>query len=117
MIKTKTERTEEKIMEKVKDYTGIYSILDMKWELTQGLKFILKLEWLKILFNSLDWYTESFCNNYSCQHRYAYETLYSQIEFWGFFEGIFRKIFVIQPLHYANKVSHFVMCKLINGGK
>ena len=40
MIKTKTEKTEEKIMEKVKDYTGIYSIWDIKWELTQGLKFI-----------------------------------------------------------------------------
>ena len=104
-------------MKQLQDYTGIYSIWDLKWELKQGLKFILKLEWLKILFESLTWYKEAFCNNYSCELGNSYETLYSQIEFWGLFEGIFRKIFVTVPLHNASKVSHFIMCKLVNGEK
>ena len=81
----------ENKMKQLQDYTGIYSIWDLKWELKQGLKFILKLEWLKILFESLTWYKEAFCNNYSCELGNSYETLYSQIEFWGLFEGIFRK--------------------------
>jgi len=101
-------------MNTVKEYTNIYNYGDMKYQLNAGLKFIVKLEWLKILFQSLSYYKESMCNNYRCERGYAYETLYFQIEFWGLFEGTFRKVFVIQPLHYANKVSHFVMCKLIN---
>jgi|TARA_R100001463_G_C3410291_1_gene209042 hypothetical protein len=105
------------MLSEIKEFTGVHNLWDLKWEFKQGLKFILKLEFLKILFNSCTWYKEALCNNYSCERGYAYETLYQQIEFWGLFEGIFRKVFVIQPLHYSNKVSHFVMCKLVNGGK
>ena len=104
-------------MNNLQDYTGIYSKADLKYEIKTGFKFIMKLEWIIILIKSFTYYKEAFCNNYSCERGYAYETLYSQIEFWGLFEGIFRKVFVIQPLHYSNKVSHFVMCKLVNGGK
>ena len=101
-------------MEKVKDYTNIYTLWDMKFELRQGLKFVLKLEFLKIFLQSLSWYKEVVCNNYSCETGIAYETLYSQIEFWGLVEGTFRKVFLIQPQHYVNIVSHFVICKGIN---
>ena len=103
-----------KKMENVKDYLSIYSINDLKYELKVGAKFIAKFDWLKILFSSISWYTGYTCNKYTCERGTAYETLSSQIEFWGLFEGVFRKIFVIQPIHYVSNISHFVMCKLVH---
>ena len=100
-------------MNNIKEYLGIYSINDFKYELKTGIKFIVKLEWLKILLKSFTWYKENLCSNNSCEIGIAYETLYSQIEFWGLFEGIFRKILVLQPIHYVNLISHFIMCKLL----